>query len=616
MSLSAEYRRGYVPRWGVYYAIFVSAFAALVLLLLILEQLGARKLWLSHILLLVPVFLYVVLAAMTRTIDVHEFFTAGRNVPPIFGGLSLAATALGGTGLFAFTGLLLLIGVDAMCIALGWLSGLLLAEIAFIPCLRKSGAYTLPGFFTQRFGSRQVGAVASLLAIPPLMLLLAAELRLGTFIISLFAAVSYETALLVGAAIIAVLPIMGGVRSLTWTQSAQYFVIAAGYLVPLVIVALVLTNLPLPQLTFAGVVQRLSLHELALGVGPAEPGPLAGALAGSGLRASVKPFAQAFGAISRTDFLLVLVTFLAGTAVMPSLLMRAGSSPNVFESRRTGAWGTLFLTVFLVSAPAYAAFTKFTLLGDLAGTVPARLPEWVGRLREAGLAEITDANGDRVIAANEILLSADGIALALPIVGALPFIVVALVAAGGIAATLAAGAAHACAIGATFSDDLAHDLLGTGATPGRRLIVARLAIGAAAGLAAWIVATSAFDLMHMASWAVSLAASAFLPALVFALWWPRTTKFGALLGMIAGVAMATLHIALAWSDGIGLFGLSGMIAAVLGAPVGAAAVVAGSLLSPPPPAAQLALLKEIRDPGGRAVHDRAVRRAARLQQRA
>ncbi len=608
MSLSVEHRPT-AHRLGTHYAIFVSAFASLVLLLLILEQLGARKLWLSHIIIAVPVVAYVGLAVLTRTLDLHEFFTAGRRVPPVFGGLALAATTLGGVGLFAFTGLIYLIGLDAMCLAIGWTAGLLLAAVLIVPYMRKSGAYTLPGFLRQRFGNRLVGVIGGLLVLPPALLLLAAELRLGAFIASLFAAVSYETALAAGAAIMALVPLLGGLRSLTWSQCVQYLVIAAGFIIPLVIVGVLLTNLPLPQLTFANIFERLSVQELATGLSLQEPGTLSQALGDADMQASPKPFLQTFGAIGRGDFILLLLCFMAGTAVLPSLLMRAGTATSVFQSRRTCGWGALFLAVFLISAPAYAAFAKLMLLQGVAGTAPSQLPEWVARLSDAGLAEILDRNRDGVFAAAEILVSGDGVALALPIIAGFPFILVALVAAAGIAATLAAGAAHAMAVGASLSDDLLRALSLRPITPNTRLLAARAGIAAAAALAAWYAAGNDFDVLQVASWAMSLAAASFLPVLLLSLCWARMTAWGAMAGMLAGFLGVAFDISMGVSEGI--LGLSTLTAGILGMPVSALAAVGVSLLTPRPSQAVVSLLDDIRDPSGKTILDRPVRQLSR-----
>ena len=609
MSLQSQYRP-LNPRLGTHYAIFASAFLALLLVLALLEQLGARKLWLSHTMIVMPLILYLVVAALTWTLDLHEFFSASRRIPPVFGGLALAVTAIGGVGLFALTGSLFLIGFDALALAIGWISGFALAAVLFVPYLRKTGAYTLPGFFRLRFNSPLLGAVGGLLLLPPAVILLAAELRIGAFVTSLFASLSFELAVFCGAAIIIITLVLGGLRSLTWTQSVQYIVVLAGLMVPLAIVSVQETNLPLPQLTYGGLLEQTSINEVALGATPTTPAPLLGGLPGERPEPTTKPFLQAFGAITRTDFALLVFCMLVGTAVMPSLLLRAGTATHTQQSRQLMGWGTLFLGLFLITAPAYAVFVKYVTLQQIVGVAPDQLPGWISGLRDAGLADFSDRNNDGLISASELLMSRDGVSLSLPIMAELPFILVVFAATAGIAATLAAGAAHAFAAGTTISDDLYHGMIHRTATPGKRMIVARLSMALLAIGAAWYVTTNDFDVLRAAICSLSLAGAAYLPALMLSIWWKRSTKWGVLAAMLAGAGIAGTHMVLQLTGSGTLWpGLSGLLAAVLGVPAGLVTGIAVSLLTPKPSTEIEALADDMRDPSGEALLDKAMRLA-------
>ena len=616
MTAEAPRYRPLNPRLGTHYAIFMSAFVSLVLLLAILEQLGARKLWLSHIMMVVPVLFYLGIAVMTRTLDTHEYYAAGRRVPSVFGGLALAVSAIGGVGFFALTGAVYLIGFDALSIALGLGAGFVVAMVLIAPYVRKAGSYTLAGFLRERYGNRLLGPIGALLALPPAMLLLAVELRLGAFVASLFASVSYQTAIALGAGAMGVAVLLGGLRSLTWTQCVQYVVVMIGFLVPVTIVSLMVTNLPVPQLTYGDVFERVATLELAIGIGAQDPGTLAQALPGERPETVIKPFLQAFGAVTRGDFVILLFCFLAGTAVMPSLVTRAGTATSGFEARRAMGWGALFLVLFLVTVPAYATFAKLLTLQDLVGTPLSQLPDWIGKLRDAELADVADRNGDGVIGASELFVARDGVVLALPIMAGLPFILVVLIATSGIAATLAAGGAHALTMGSTLSEDIYRGVLHPSATPGKRLLVARLATVALIGLTAWYVAESEFDVLKVAAWAMSLAASSFLPALVLAIWWKRATSWGVLAGMIAGFAVSASSIALSQAgEQASGSGDMGLISALFGVPLGFGVAVAVSLITPRPDERTLEFVNAMRDPGGEALHDRAIRASASGQRR-
>ena len=609
MSLQNQYRP-FNPRLGTHYAIFASAFTALLLVLALLEQLGAETLWLSHAMIVIPLLLYLSIAVLTRTLDLHEFFCTSRRMSPVFGGLALAVTAIGGVGLFALTGSLYLIGFDALALVIGMISGFALSAILFAPFLRKTGAYTLPGFFRLRFDSALLGAVAALLVLPPVIILLAAELRIGAFVTSLFASVSFDVAVFCGAALIIATLAIGGLRSLTWTQSVQYTVVMCGLLLPLVVVAIQETNLPVPQLTYGWLLERLAINEIALGTSPSTPLPLLGGLPGELPEPATKPFLQAFGALSRTEFGFLTFCVLAGVAAMPSLLLRSGSAITTEQSRRLMGWGTLFVGFFLITAPAYAVFAKYSVLEQIVGLTPSELPSWIGSLRNAGLADFTDRNADGVISAAELLISRDGVALSLPIVAGLPFILVVFVAAAGIAATLAAGAAHAFAAGSAISNDLYYNFIHRNATHGKRLIVARLAMALLTSGVAWYVTVQDFDVLRAAIAAFSLAGATFLPALLLSIWWRRTTKWGILVAMISGSCVAGAHMVLQLNGTSVLFpNLSGELAAILGVPVGLVSGIVISLLTPQPTPQMKALVDDMRDPSGEALFDKAMRLA-------
>lgn len=609
MSLQNQYRP-LNPRLGTHYAIFVSTFTALVLVLALLEQLGARKLWLSHAMIAAPLIIYLSVAALTRTLDLHEFFSVSRRIPPVFGGLALAVTTIGGVGIFALTGSLYLIGFDALALGIGWIGGFALAAVLFVPYLRKTGAYTLPGFFRLRFKSPLLGGVASLLLLPPALILLAAELRIGAFVTSLFASVSFEVAVGCGAGVIILTLILGGLRSLTWTQSIQYTVVLAGILVPLIVVSVQETNLPLPQLTYGSLLEQNSINEVTMGTIPSQPQAMLGGLPGERPEPALKPFLQAFGALTMGNFMLLAFCVLAGTAALPGVLLRAGTAVHTPQSRRLMGWGTLFLGLFLITAPAYAVFTKFITLQQIVGISPSDLPAWIGGLKDAGLANFTDRNGDGVISARELLMSRDGVVLSLPIMAGLPFILVVFAAAAGIAATLAAGAAHSFAAASSLSDDVYHGILHRSATPGKRLIVARLAVVLLTAGTAWYVTVNDFDVLRAAILALSLSGAAFLPTLILSIWWKRMTKWGILAAMLGGSGFAFAHAMLQLSGSNALVpGLSGLLAGVVGIPAGLVIGVVVSLATPKPSAELLALADDMRDPSGEALFDKAMRLA-------
>ena len=597
------------PNLGAYYGIFTSAFVCLVISLAMFEQLGWQETWLARTMMLTPLLLYLAIALCTRTVDVEEFFASGRRVPPVYNGAVLAAVLVGGTGFFAYTGTLFFLGFDGLAIGLAWTTGLLVSGLLFVPYLRKAGAYTLPAFLGHRFRSRSLRAMASLLQLPPAAFLLAAEIKVAALIGVMFLPVSYQLAVAAVAAMIAWVTIVGGMRSLTWTATAQFIVSAVGFAVPLTIVAVLFTNVPAPQLTYGEMFEPLKRSESIAGISPTTPGELATALPAAQPKPSIKPFLQAFGAVSQTDFLTLFLCLTLGTAALPSLLARSGVTSSVADQRRSVAWAAFFVALFAISAPALAAFVRHLMFQDIAQAPASALPAWFNDLSAHRLIVTQDANADGAIEASELFVARDGIALALPMAARLPFVCTALMAAAGIAVALAAASCHLFTVAGSLADDFIRPI-----DPRNevlpRIVVAWVAIAATALSAGVFLALADIDVLQAAVTALAFAAATFFPTLLLAIWWKRCTWLGAMLAIGVGVAAMAAALAFGGTPVAGQFRLTTVIAALMGAALGLIAGLIGSLIGPKPSPAQLAYFEELGDPGGDALYDRALRRAA------
>ena len=245
---------------------------SLVICLAMFEQLGWPPTWLAEAMILVPLALYLLIAVGARTLDVEDFFVSGRRVPPVFNGFVLAAVLIGGTGFFAYTGTLFFLGFDGLPSGLAGRRACSSPASCSCLILRKAGAYTLPAFLGQRFRSRALRALASLMQLPPAALLLAAEIKIAALIAVLFLPLSYQLAVAAVATIITFVTLVGGMRSLTWSASAEFIVGAVGFAVPLIIVSVLLTNLPAPQLTYGEIFAPLQRSEIVAGISPSAPG--------------------------------------------------------------------------------------------------------------------------------------------------------------------------------------------------------------------------------------------------------------------------------------------------------------------------------------------------------
>ncbi|HXE04053.1 MAG TPA: VC_2705 family sodium/solute symporter [Methyloceanibacter sp.] len=611
--MSPPRRRQANPHLGAYYGILTSAFVSLAISLAMFEQLGWQETWVARAMILVPLALYVVIALGARTLNVEDFFASGRRVPPVYNGAVLAAVLIGGTGFFAYTGTLFFLGFDALAIGLAWTAGLIVSGILFVPYLRKAGAYTMPAFLGQRFRSRFVRAMASVLQLPPASLLLAAEIKVAALIIAMFLPLSHQLAVACVAVTIACVTIVGGMRSLTWSASAQFIVSAVGFAVPLIIVSVLLTNLPAPQLTYGEMFEPLKRSESVTGVSPSAPSEFATALPREQPEPSAKPFLQAFGAVSQTDFVTLFLCLTLGAAALPSLLARSGVTSSVADQRRSVAWGVFFVALFAISAPALAAFVRLMMFQDIAQAPANSLPSWLNDLSAYRLLFPKDANSDGAIEASELFVARDGVVLALPMAAKLPFVCTVLTAAAGLAIALAAAASHLFTLAGSLADDVIR-LVDPRSEVLPRLMVAWVAIAATALAAGVFLAFAEIDVMQVAIMAFASAAAIFFPVLLLAIWWRRCTWLGAMLAL--GLGFATMATAIAFGDApiAGQFRLTTVIAALIGAALGLIGGLIGSLLGPKPTPAEQAYFEELRDPSGDALYDRARRRAAAASQ--
>jgi len=591
------------PHLGAYYGIITSGFVSLVIVLAMFEQLGWGRPVLAQAMMLVPLALYLLIAVGSRTSQVEDFFASGRRVPPVFNGFALAAVAVGGVGFLAYTGTVFFLGFDALAIGLGWSFGMLAAGILFVPYLRKAGSYTLPSFLGHRFRSRALRMAASVMQLPPTSLLVVAELKIAALTASLFLPVSFSVAVLMLAALIAVIAILGGMRSLTWTASAEFLVGAVGLTVVVTTVSIILTNVPAPQLTYGELFSPLQNAEITAGLTPVQPGELATALPGPMPQPTTKPFLEPFGIIGPTDFATLFLCFALGTAALPSLLSRCGVTGSIPEQRRATAWGLLFVALFVMTAPAMAAFAKLIVFRDIALAPASSLPAWLTELGEKHLLRAGDVNGDGSIGAAELLIGRDGVALALPSVAGLPYALTVLMATAAIAIALAAAAAHLFTLASSLAEDLYRALDRRQTLP--RLVAAWAAIAATALAAAVFLVIAELDPLKAALTAYAFAAATFFPALLLAIWWRRCTKGGVMAAMSCGFLVMLAETVLWQAFGLGNAGFSTSLASLIGAGLALAAGVPVSLYFRKPSKAEEIYHEEMRDPEGDAIYDRA-----------
>ncbi len=607
------------PRLGSSFAIFASAYTCLVLMLVILEQLGLSALTIDQLIVIAPAFFYVAIGFMTRTVNIEDFFVAGQRVPPFYNALALTGMVFGGSILLGSIGSLFFAGIDAIAIPIGCFAGLILTGVLFVPHLRKAGAYTLPGFLHLRFGHSGVRLSASLLMMVPAAIVLIAEIALGGKIAGYFlplpqtlgvslAPSAFFTLLVCASVVLAV--VLGGMRSATWTQGAQ-FIVLLGILAPLFTVSVMRTNLPLPQLTYGSQLEELKSLEAAKGlVTISQPQPLSLSLPKPAPASVTRPSERAFSAFRPIDFVLLVFCLAAGVAANPAFLPRLSTTPAILSSRRSLVWVSLVAGLAVLTIPAYAFFTKAMAIEALVGVPVPNLPAWSRILQQLGLVTLPGNQFDPMSAARGVTFQRDSLALILPVAGNLPRVFFGLAAASALAAISACAAGHLVAIANTISDDLYHGVFAKGASPSRRLLIARVSM-VLLGFAVFLVTQGEpVDSLRWVIAAFSLSAGTFFAVLTLSVWWRRMTALGALAGMAAGFAVTALYLN---ASGTPFLGIDPLTAAAAGVPVSFAAAIAASLSLGAPSAYALEAVDELRIPAGETLQSRMLRLAARAK---
>lgn len=598
------------PRLGAYFSIFMSAFIALGLVTLILEGLGIEAQSLRYGMLLVPLALYAVIGIGAYTVDSLDFFAAGRRVPAFFNGLALATAAFGATGFVTLTGVFFLIGFDALCLAIGALAGFVVMAIMLAPFLRKFGAFTIPSYLGRRFESRVLRVIAAVLLSVPMVMMIGAELKLAAMAAAMLSGAPERQMVLLLAFAMLLSLAAGGMRSLTWTTVAQGLAALIAIIVPVTIVATIVTNMPFPQLTHGPVLRAVGRNEAIQGLPIILPPVLAFDIPGPGLQPIVKRFADAFGAVGPVAFVLSTLTMLAGIASAPWLLPRLAAAPGVYEARKSLGWATLLFGVAMLTAASIAVFMRDYVMDLVATPGPAIVPTWLAELAMRGLASITETGTQ--FQATSFSFQRDGVFFSLPIAAELPQMLLNLTLAGAIAAGLAAASASAVALGNVLAEDVVFGATWEPPQGAVRSHVARGGLAAAIALGASVSVWSEADSLRLVLWALGLTGSALFAVLILSIWWKRINSYGAIAGLISGFSVAALAITAgqsSWNP------LDSALSGALGIPAAALAAILVTLITPAPGRHLLELVRDIRVPGGEILYDREMRMQRLKKQR-
>jgi cation/acetate symporter len=458
--------------------------------------------------------------------------------------MATGADWMSGASFVGMAGTLYLLGYDGLAFVLGWTGGYVLVAILVAPYLRKFGAYTVPDFLSARYGGNFARLIGVVVLFSCSFTYVVAQVYATGIISARFLGLDFNVAVYVGLAGILVCSMLGGMRAVTWTQVAQYIVLIIAYLIPAIWMSTVKTGVPIPQLMQGQALQGIAALEAAQGIAVGH----------------ATPFVH--GGYNALNFFLLILCLMVGTASLPHVLMRYFTTPSVREARVSVAWSLLFIFILYFTAPAYAAFAKWTMLDLVAsGLTPDNIAEkagWMMRwaaadntlvqicgkaaLDAAAIAAACAEQGVTNIGFANINLNADMIVLATPEMAGMPYVISGLVAAGGLAAALSTADGLLLAIANALSHDVYYKMIDQHAPTARRLIVSRILLVVVAVAAAYVASTKPGDILAMVSWAFSLAAAGLFPALVLGVWWKRANSAGAVAGMIAGFGLCLYYL--------------------------------------------------------------------------
>jgi len=590
------------PRLGAYFGIFASAVVAQFLVLLILERLGISDEVLRLGVLFGPPALFVAIGVLSASTTGVDFFAAGRRVPAVCSGLVMAITAIGSTGLLAWTGAFYINGFDAWCLSSGAITGFVIMGVAIAPFVRKSGTYTVPSFLARRFHSRLLRITAASVFIVPMLLILTAELTMTLWTAGLLVGLRPEF-LAMGAAVVIIATVgFGGMRGVGWVCTAQAITVIIAIVTLAAMIGVVATNFPVSQLSYGPVLRAIGRLEGAQQIPITQTSALAFALAGNGFEAVTTRFASPYGSVGSLSFMFANLNVAAGIAAGPWLLPRNGTTVGVYDARKSLGWAVFFFGLIVITLSALAVFMRDYSMRDMVGRTPADLPQWFATLRDLGLATVK--SDVQSLSISSFAIRRDAVLYALALASGFPLIVLYLILAGVIAAGLAAAAATTYAIATLLSEDVIGGLKWEPPSDAVRIGFARLmtVVVVLAGLT--FVTVVKTDPLRLFFWAVGLTGASAFPVVLLSVWWKRLTPFGAFASILTGFGVG---ITATLAAQVGVLGFAPELAAGLGIIPALVMAIVISKISSIPARPVLEQVREMRIPGGETIYDRELR---------
>jgi len=488
--------------------------------------------------------LYIGIAIYNKAKATSDFYVAGRGVPPIFNGMAIGADWMSAASFIGMAGTIMLLGYDGLAYIMGWTGGYLLLTFLLAPQLRKYGRYTVPEFIGDRFDSHTARVIAAVITIIISFTYSIGQLSGSGVVIGRLFEIDAKLGTMIGVVLIAFYAAFGGMKGITWTQVAQYIILIIAYLIPVIFMSLQITGNPMPWLSYGELVGKMGELDRELGISE-----------------YFAPFTNG----TKWQFLALMFTLMAGTAGLPHVIVRFYTVSTMKAARWSGAWALLFIGLLYLSAPAYAAFSRFILMTKVAGSKISELPAWTKTWVDTGKLQVADGNGDGILQWSELVISNDIVVMATPEIANLGVFVIGLVAAGAMAAALSTAGGLMIAISSSFAHDIYYRVLKPNSTEKKRLSVARWSIVIATLFAGLIALNPPGAITQIVAWAFALATGTFFPALVLGVWWKRSNAKGVIAGLLVGLGVTLTYIFAAKYGGFTILGIIDTGAGVFGA---------------------------------------------------
>jgi len=500
----------------------------------------------TYILIIATFALYIGIAIWSRAGSTNEFYVAGGGVHPVLNGMATAADWMSAASFISMAGIISFAGYDGAVYLMGWTGGYVLLALLLAPYLRKFGKFTVPDFIGDRYYSNVARTVAVICALVVSFTYVAGQMRGVGVVFSRFLEVSVTNGVLIGMAVVFFYAVLGGMKGITYTQVAQYCVLIFAFMVPAIFISIQMTNNPIPQLGFGG---RLENGEYLLDKL-------------NGLHQELGFSAYTEGRKSTLDIFAITCALMVGTAGLPHVIVRFFTVPKVRDARRSAGYALLFIAILYTTAPAIAAFARTNLLTTVNNQPYTTMPDWFSNWEKTGLLKFEDKNGDGLIqyyddkniayanaateqkgwAGNELTIDRDIMVLANPEIAKLPNWVIALVAAGGLAAALSTAAGLLLVISTSISHDLLKKQFRPNMSDKEELFSARIAAAFAVCIAGYFGINPPDFVAAVVALAFGLAAASFFPAIVLGIFDKRMNREGAITGMVVGIGLMIFYI--------------------------------------------------------------------------